>query len=94
MQPILLLHGAIGSSAQFCKLADQLSGSYNIYMLDLVGHGSREMPAATFSIRLFAEDVLAFMEREQLENIPVFGYSMGGFVALYIAGIIRARSVK
>lgn len=85
MQPLLLLHGAIGSSAQFSKLADQLSGSYKIYAPDLVGHGTREMPATPFSIKLFAEDVLAFMEREQLENIPVFGYSMGGYVGLYIA---------
>ena len=53
--------------------------------MDFSGHGSRPMPDGSFSIELFAGDVLQFMEHEQLEQISIFGYSMGGYVAMYLA---------
>ncbi|CAF3356859.1 unnamed protein product, partial [Rotaria sp. Silwood2] len=34
-----------------------------------------------FSIELFADDVVTYLEKNNLENIDVFGYSMGGYVA-------------
>ena len=85
MQPLILLHGAIGSSAQLGKLSRELSRSFRVYVPDLAGHGSREMPIEPFSIRLFADDILRFMEREQIAQAPVFGYSMGGYVGIYLA---------
>lgn len=85
MKKLLLLHGAIGAASQFDKLKEELKDKFEIYTLNFSGHGGEEIPNDEFSIELFAGDVLKFLEKNKIENIDVFGYSMGGYVALYIA---------
>lgn len=90
MQDLLLLHGAIGSSAQLSALANELRGHYNVHLVDFPGHGGSEMPGE-FSIPLFANSVLDYMRRQQLETVSIFGYSMGGYVGLYLARHFPAK---
>ncbi len=85
MKKLLLLHGATGSSQQFQQLAALLSNAFEIHTLDFSGHGGKPLPAAPFSIELFANDVLHWMEENKITTIDIFGYSMGGYVALYLA---------
>lgn len=85
MQPLLLLHGAIGASDQLVQIAEDLSDNYKVYTLDFSGHGGKPFPADSFSIQLFAKEVLAFLDKEGLEQVSIFGYSMGGYVAMYLA---------
>ena len=85
MQNILLLHGAIGSSVQLEPLAELLTNNYKVNLLNLSGHGGKQIPDEQFSIEMFGEDVLYFIEKNKLGKINVYGYSMGGYVALYIA---------
>jgi len=33
-------------------------------------------------MKLFSEDVLKLMDKEGLQKVSIFGYSMGGYVAL------------
>ena len=82
--PILLLHGALGSEPQLQLLKKQLSDEFSVHSFNFSGHGGRELPEH-FSIKLFAEDVLHFCEANKLQNVILFGYSMGGYVALYLA---------
>jgi len=84
MKKLLLLHGAIGAASQFDKLKEELKDKFEISTMNFSGHGGEPMPDK-FSIELFADDVLKSLEKYKLENIDVFGYSMGGYVALYIA---------
>src|SRR3982751_5901517 len=81
---LLLLHGAIGSSAQLIPLAKKLKSNFEVKLFDFAGHGGRELPQS-FSIELFTNDLLKWMEENSPDKIDVFGYSMGGYVALYIA---------
>ena len=85
MQPILLLHGAIGAADQLQPLAAALNSFYKVYTIDFSGHGTKPLPGEAFSIDLFARDVLAFMEEHSIERASIFGYSMGGYVAMYLA---------
>lgn len=82
---MLLLHGAIGSSAQLIPLANKLSEKFKVHTLDFSGHGGREIPSEDFSIKLFANDVLEWMDKNSIQTTDIFGYSMGGYVALYLA---------
>lgn len=91
MKKLLLLHGAIGAASQFDKLKDELKDEYEIYTMNFSGHGGEKIPDEKFSIKLFADDVINFLEKNNLENIDVFGYSMGGYVALYIASLHKNR---
>lgn len=85
MQPLLLLHGAIGASAQLTPLANKLSAYYNVYSLNFSGHGGAPGNDTPFSMPAFAAEVLAFMAAQGLDKVSVFGYSMGGYVAMYLA---------
>lgn len=85
MQTILLLHGAIGAKDQLAPLEQELSASFNVHRLNFSGHGGTPFNEGIFSIELFAKDVLSFLDREQINSIDIFGYSMGGYVALYLA---------
>lgn len=84
MKTLLLLHGAIGAKDQLQPLAEALKGSYEVHSLNFSGHGGEPFSEA-FSIQQFAEEVLQYISTHQLKNVNVFGYSMGGYVALYLA---------
>jgi pimeloyl-ACP methyl ester carboxylesterase len=84
--PLLFLHGAIGSSAQLKPLADELRQSgFDPKLFDFSGHGGREIPEGPFSIPLFAAEVISWMNEQRITSVDIFGYSMGGYVALYLA---------
>lgn len=85
MQPILLLHGAIGSSVQLQPLAGILSGHYEVHLFSFPGHGGTPQPDEPFSIKTFAAATLEYIEENKLNDLIVFGYSMGGYVAMYLA---------
>lgn len=84
MTPLLLLHGALGAADMFAGLKQDLAGHYDVHTLDFSGHGA-DMSDTDFRISIFADDVLQYMQSNGLNKISVFGYSMGGYVAAYIA---------
>lgn len=86
MKPsLLILHGAIGASRQLRAIAAQLSAQYEVHLFDFPGHGGKELPEAPFSIQLFADAALEYIEVHRLQQLTIFGYSMGGYVAMYLA---------
>ncbi len=85
MQKILLLHGAIGAKEQLIKLAGKLSGNFEIHTLNFSGHGGREIPSEPFSMDMFARDIISYLDDNKINEINIFGYSMGGYAALHTA---------
>ncbi|MFN8711938.1 MAG: alpha/beta fold hydrolase [Bacteroidota bacterium] len=84
--PLLMLHGAIGAARQLMPLKHILETHCGqVRSLDFPGHGGRSMPVLPFSIRQFAESTVNYMDEQGLERVDIFGYSMGGYVALYLA---------
>ena len=83
-QPILLLHGALGSKAQFKSFEQEMSVAFDVHTLTFEGHGGRasERP---FLMTHFVENVIEYLDENQLGSIDIFGYSMGGYVALMLA---------
>lgn len=85
MQPILLLHGAIGAADQLLPLKNQLSNQFDVHVFNFAGHGGKTMAVDAFSIPFFAAEVNGYLEQHQLDNVIIFGYSMGGYVGMYLA---------
>ena len=85
MRTLLLLHGAIGSKQQFQQLSRAISHEFNVYGINFSGHGGELIPEIPFSIDLFVNDVVAWMNQNKIQMIDIFGYSMGGYVALCLA---------
>lgn len=80
---LILLHGAIGASDQLEKLKVILSDNFDVCTIDFPGHGKKSADEFKFSIEYFAKSLEDFIQENKLENIYIFGYSMGGYVALY-----------
>lgn len=85
MNPLLLLHGALGSKTQLEPLSKELQRLGKIvYSLNFSGHSG--VPFRTsFGIEVFAEDVVRFLDEQQVKQVDLFGYSMGGYVGLWLA---------
>lgn len=83
--PILLLHGSLGAGTQFSALVAQLEAHYDVHLLNFSGHGEVPFSDNGFNIQVFAAEVLEYLENRQLDFIHIFGYSMGGYVAMYLA---------
>lgn len=83
MKNIVLLHGAIGAADQLEKLESELKSDFNVFKMDFIGHGKRANEDAKFSIDFFSKDLDLFLQNNNLKNPLIFGYSMGGYVAIY-----------
>lgn len=81
MSTILFLHGAIGSSNQLSKIYNRFENSITF---NFPGHGNTKIPTE-FSIELFSKAVIDLLDKNELKKVSIFGYSMGGYVGLYLA---------
>jgi len=81
---LLLLHGALGSKDQFIDLTNLLIDHFELHTINFEGHGGLESNSP-FSIQLFSQNVLNYLVENEIERTHIFGYSMGGYVALQFA---------
>lgn len=84
---LLFFHGFMGSSKSFEPLASRLMHSCNPVTIDLLGHGSTlaENDPERFTASKQADDILSLLNRLQLPNLFLYGYSMGGRLAQHVA---------
>jgi pimeloyl-ACP methyl ester carboxylesterase len=81
---IILLHGALGSADQLSALASILSKDFTVHQLEFSGHGGQPFQNA-FNIDIFTNELQEYIEQLQLDTPFIFGYSMGGYVALNLS---------
>jgi pimeloyl-ACP methyl ester carboxylesterase len=94
MKEILFLHGALGSKEQFENLDSALRDKFKIHTLNFSGHGRRPSHHHAFTIQNFAHEVLDWLNENYIKTIDVFGYSLGGYVALWLARFYPDRVGK
>jgi 2-succinyl-6-hydroxy-2,4-cyclohexadiene-1-carboxylate synthase len=84
--PLLMLHGFTGSGEIFLPLAPRLP-RFRLLLPDLLGHGMTEVPRSAERYRMeeAIEDLAGLLEGLSLEQVDLFGYSMGGRLALGFA---------
>ena len=85
MNDLVLLHGALGAARQLDPLADVLRQNFRVHQLDFEGHASAPPRDRPFRMEYFAENVIELLDRNGIGSAAFFGYSMGGYVALYLA---------
>lgn len=81
---LILLHGSRGSTPELQPFAEHLVGACKPILPNLLGHGGRPIPAR-FTVQKMAQDILAQMDQNGIESSYLFGYSFGGYIALYLA---------
>ncbi|GAA4150797.1 hypothetical protein GCM10022217_04090 [Chryseobacterium ginsenosidimutans] len=85
MKNLILLHGALGHSDIFNPLKKELSKYFTIHTPLFSGHGTVEIPQNGITIEQYTQELKEFIEKENLNNVHIFGHSMGGYVALCYA---------
>src|SRR5207249_1541757 len=83
--PLVLLHGAFLTVDAWGKLLPELARSRQVIAPELQGHGRTADVDRPLSFRQMAEDVAALLREIKIEHADVYGYSMGGTVALALA---------
>lgn len=81
------MHGALGCAAQLLPLAKQLSSVGQIHVPELSGHGHTPYDG-NFGIEAFSSRLKTFIDVNSTSTPLVFGYSMGGYVALHLAATL------
>ena len=82
---VVPLHGALGSAGQLAPLKDVFAPSLTPHIVEFEGHGDTLHGNGPFHTRHFAENILAYMSSSELERAVLFGYSMGGYIARWLA---------
>ena len=83
--PLILLHGNGEDGSYFEHQMAPLAAHFRVIAVDTRGHGQTPRGDAPFSIRQFAEDLLAFMDRLGIEKAHLLGFSDGGNIAMVFA---------
>ena len=78
--PVIFLHGFSLSHVIWEPVIPLLEKDARLILPDLRGHGSSPAPEGLYTMRLMAEDVLALMDKLQLEKAVWVGHSMGGYI--------------
>jgi pimeloyl-ACP methyl ester carboxylesterase len=84
-QPLILLHGGLGSGEMFGPTLTELAQQHQVITVDLQGHGRTADIDRPIDIRLMADDIAALIDHLKLDKPDVVGYSLGGGVALFTA---------
>ncbi|MCL1920655.1 MAG: alpha/beta fold hydrolase [Kiritimatiellaeota bacterium] len=87
---VIILHGLMGSSANWRAVQDALSETYRVICLDLPNHGASPH-IAQFSLQSLAEDVIETMDALGLGRAVIMGHSLGGKVAMLMASEFTKR---
>ncbi len=83
-EPLVLLHGAHMNIETMGRIVPMLAQTHRVYALELQGHGRTTDIDRPITYENLADDVAAFMDAVALTKADVFGYSMGGGVALQV----------
>ena len=92
-EPLLLLHGGLGSIDMFGPVLPALAGERQVVAVDLLGHGRTELGDRTMDLPAMADDVAAVVKALGYGAIDVLGYSMGGGVASRL-GVQHPEAVR
>ncbi|WP_187307370.1 alpha/beta fold hydrolase [Serratia ureilytica] len=85
-EPIVLLHGGLGSRNDFLPLAKLLMTNYRLIAIDSRGHGRSTLGEVTeLTYQLLEQDFTKVLAELRLLNAGIIGYSDGGIAALRLA---------
>jgi pimeloyl-ACP methyl ester carboxylesterase len=94
-KPFVVLHGGVfGSTYEMGQLIDSLSKRYKVIAVSTRGHGKSEMGNGEPTYEQKAKDVNAIIEAETKDSVTVLGFSDGGYISYYLAGLFPAKVKK
>ncbi|TQR12556.1 alpha/beta hydrolase [Psychrobacillus lasiicapitis] len=90
-EPILLVHGFCGSSDYWRNLIHELAQTYRVIALDLPGHGDSSVQENINEIDQYATFIRDFLDELKIDQVTMFGHSLGGYITLAFAEMYSDR---
>ncbi|HSD05786.1 alpha/beta hydrolase [Flavobacterium sp.] len=83
--PIIFLHGFPFDKTMWASQVEYLKNSYRLIACDIRGFGKSTDEQTPLNISLFADDLIEFMNKLDIEKAVICGLSMGGYITLNAA---------
>ena len=83
-EPLVLLHGAYMTIDAMGEVVPSLAKTRRVIAVELQGHGRTADIDRPLSYEQMADDTAALLRRIGIEEADIFGYSMGGGIALQV----------
>lgn len=80
-EPLLFVHGLGASTWTWESQVNYFSANFDVWVPDLRGHGQSSKPDGPYSMELFAQDLIQFIQDNMDQAPHIIGLSMGGIVA-------------
>jgi pimeloyl-ACP methyl ester carboxylesterase len=84
-EPLVIIHGAYMSIDLMGEIVPRLAETRQVIAVELQGHGRTADIDRPLSYEAMADDVAALMHEIGIEKADIFGYSIGGAIALQMA---------
>ncbi|WP_221567896.1 alpha/beta fold hydrolase [Alkalihalobacillus sp. TS-13] len=78
--PVIFIHGVWMSSRFFKKQTEHFRKDHRVILLDLRGHGQSVKVHHGHTVANYARDLHTFIEKMELKDVVLVGWSMGAFV--------------
>ena len=88
---LVFMHGATMDHRMFNAQVEALAPQYRILVWDARGHGQSQPIGAGFSLERCAEDMLAVLDAQGVDQAVFCGQSLGGYAAQHIYRQAPAR---
>jgi len=92
-EPLVLLHGFGSTRDDFAALTPDLARDFEVYSIDLPGHGNSPMITGRPSVAALTDAVEADLDAHGLGRVNILGNSLGARVGVELACRHRALSV-
>lgn len=83
--PLVLIHGLGRSWHVFLPMIAALSLRWQIYAVDLRGHGKSSHVPRGYHGTEYSEDISAFLRERVGQASVLFGHSLGGMIGMWVA---------
>jgi pimeloyl-ACP methyl ester carboxylesterase len=91
---LVLLHTLRTQLDLFEKVVPDLAQTFTVYALDYPGHGYSTIPKARYDAAFFAHAIEGFLDALDLQEVTLCGVSIGGAIALILAGRHHPRVAR
>lgn len=90
--PVLVLAGPLGSTLKIWEpQAEALAERFRVLRYDHRGHGGSPVPSGPYTVADLGVDVLALLDRLDIERAAFCGLSLGGMVGIWLAAAAPER---
>jgi len=83
-QPIIIIHGLFGMSDNWNSLGKKMASNYTVHLIDLRNHG-RSPHSNEFNYDVMSNDILEYIQHNNIHKPVILGHSLGGKIAMKIA---------